>query len=369
MKILITGSNGFIAKNLIVELKNRKYGKLLLCNRDTAADLLEQYIEECDILIHLAGVNRPQNKEEYYTGNVGVTELIVNLLEEKKKRIPIIYSSTVMTNRHEFYRKCKQEAEKRLKEYSERSGSPLSIFRLPNVFGKWCRPNYNSVVATFSYNISHDLNIKINDPDAQIELVYIDDVIEKMISCMEGKGCEAEAYPKIQESYQITVGELAEILYSFKNAREQLEIPHVGNTLEKKLYSTYLSYLEPEDCCCKLKMNQDERGSFTEFMHLQGLGQISVNVAKPGIVKGNHWHHTKVEKFLVVKGTASIKLRHIITGKVTEFITTGEKMEAVDIPVGYTHNITNIGTEDLVTIMWANEVFIPQKPDTYYEEV
>lgn len=369
MKILITGSNGFIAKNLIAELKNRKYGELLLCSRDTATELLEQYIEKCDILIHLAGVNRPQNEKEYYTGNVGFTEVIVNLLEKKKKRIPIIYSSTVMTSRHEFYRECKQEAEKRLQEYSEKSGSSLSVFRLSNVFGKWCRPNYNSVVATFCYNISHTQSIKINDPDAQLELVYIDDVIEKIIACIEEGSCKAEMYPKIRESYQITVGELAEILYSFKNTREQLEIPHIENDLKKKLYSTYLSYLEPEDYCYELKMNRDERGSFTEFMHLQNLGQISINVAKPGIVKGNHWHHTKVEKFLVVKGTASIKLRHIITGKITEFITSGDKMEVVDIPAGYAHNLTNLGNEDLVTIMWANEVFDPQKPDTYYEEV
>ncbi len=369
MKILITGSNGFIAKNLIAELRNRKYGQLLLCSRDTESELLERYVEECDILVHLAGVNRPRNEEEYYTGNVGFTESIVHLLEKKNKQIHIIYSSTTMTARHEFYRECKRKAEKRLQDYAEKSGSVLSIFRLPNVFGKWCRPNYNSVVATFCYNISHDLDIQINDPDAQMKLVYIDDVIEKMISCMSAKGSEAEPYPEIQDSYQITVRELAEMLYSFKTGRKQLEVPYVGNALEKKLYSTYLSYLEPEDYCYELKMNRDERGSFTEFMHLLGFGQISVNIVRPGIVKGNHWHHTKVEKFLVVKGTASIKLRHIITGKVTEFITSGEKFEVVDIPVGYTHNISNIGTEDLVTIMWANEVFDLQKSDTYYEEV
>lgn len=369
MRVLITGSNGFIAKNLIAELQNRKYGELLLCNRNTTSEILEQYIEQCDILIHLAGVNRPVNEEEYYTGNVGFTETIVDLLGKKKKRLHIIYSSTVMTTRHKFYRECKRKAEKLLEDYTEKSGSTLSIFRLPNVFGRWCKPNYNSVIATFCYNISHDIDIEINDPDVQMKLVYIDDVIEKIISCMEEKNLKAERYPEIQEFYQITVGELAEMIYSFKSARKRLEVPHVGDALERKLYSTYLSYLEPEDYCYKLKMNKDERGSFTEFLHLQEFGQISVNVARPGIVKGNHWHHTKTEKFLVVKGRASIKLRHIVTGQKTEFITSEDKLEVVDIPAGYAHNITNIGTEDLVTIMWANEVFDPEKPDTYYGEV
>lgn len=369
MRVLVTGSNGFIGKNLIAELKNRNFGELLLCHRDTTSEILEQYIEKCDILIHLAGVNRPTSEEEYYTGNVGFTETIVNLLEKKNKRIRIIYSSTVMTTRHKFYRECKRKAERLLEDYTEKSGSTLSIFRLPNVFGKWCRPNYNSVIATFCYNISHDMEIKINDPDAQMKLVYIDDVVEKIISCMDEKESEVERYPEIQESYQITVGKLAEMIYSFRSMRKRLEVPHVGDALERKLYSTYLSYLEPKDYCYELKMNKDERGSFTEFLHLQEFGQISVNVARPGIVKGNHWHHTKTEKFLVVKGRASIKLRHIATGEKTEFITSEDKLEVVDIPVGYIHNITNIGTEDLVTIMWANEVFDPEKPDTYYGEV
>lgn len=369
LKILITGSNGFIAKNLIVELRNRGYEDLLLCNRDTTMEELEQYIEKCDVLIHLAGVNRPSSEEEYYIENVGFTEKLIKLLENNHKKICILFSSTVHTGRHKCYEESKQQGEKILQEYARESGSSLFIFRLPNVFGKWCRPNYNSVVATFCYNVSHGLDIKVNDPDARMNLVYIDDVVNEFIFCID-RGSEAVSeYVEISQSYQTTVGEVARAIMSFKQGREQLEMPYVGNPLIKKLYSTYLSYMEPEDYRYELKMNMDARGSFTEFLRSQNFGQVSVNVAKPGIVKGNHWHHTKVEKFLVVKGKASIKFRNIITGRVIEYIVSDQKLEVVDIPVGYTHNIMNIGTEDLVTIMWANETFDKDRPDTYYEEV
>lgn len=369
LKILVTGSNGFIAKNLIVELRNRGYEDLLLCNRDTAMEELEQYIEKCDVLIHLAGVNRPSSEEEYYIENVGFTEKLIKLLENNHKKISMLFSSTIHTGRHKCYEESKQQGEKILQEYARESGSSLFIFRLPNVFGKWCRPNYNSVVATFCYNVSHGLDIKVNDPDARMNLVYIDDVVNEFISCID-RGSEAVSeYVEISQSYQTTVGEVARAIMSFKQGREQLETPYVGNPLIKKLYSTYLSYMEPEDYRYELKMNMDARGSFTEFLRSQNFGQVSVNVAKPGIVKGNHWHHTKVEKFLVVRGKASIKFRNIMTGRVIEYIVSDQKLEVVDIPVGYTHNIMNIGTEDLVTIMWANETFDKDRPDTYYEEV
>lgn len=369
MKILVTGSNGFIAKNLIVELRNRGYEDLLLCNRDTSMEELEQYIEKCDVLVHLAGVNRPIREEEYYIENVGFTEKLIKLLENNHKKISMLFSSTIHTGRHKCYEESKQQGEKILQEYARESGSSLFIFRLPNVFGKWCRPNYNSVVATFCYNVSHGLDIKVNDPDVWMNLVYIDDVVNEFISCID-QGSEAVSeYVEISQSYQTTVGEVARAIMSFKQGREQLETPYVGNPLIKKLYSTYLSYMEPEDYRYELKMNMDARGSFTEFLRSQNFGQVSVNVAKPGIVKGNHWHHTKVEKFLVVKGKASIKFRHIMTGRVIEYIVSDQKLEVVDIPVGYTHNIMNIGTEDLVTIMWANETFDKDRPDTYYEEV
>ena len=369
MKILVTGSNGFIAKNLVIELQNRGYNNLLLCNRDTTMETLEKYIEECDVLIHLAGVNRPSKEEDFYTENIGFTEKIIGILKEKHKQINMIFSSSIQTGRHKSYEASKQEAERMLHDYAQESGSSLSIFRLPNVFGKWCRPNYNSVIATFCYNISHGLDITVNDPDAGIQLVYIDDVINEFICCIDRKNGIEDEYREIPDIYRTTVGEVAGIISSFKQERETHSVPDVGNLLVKKLYSTYLSYMEPEDYRYGLKMNVDARGSFTEFLHLQNGGQVSVNVAKPGIVKGNHWHHTKIEKFLVVKGNASIKFRHMITGSTIEYIVSGDKFEVVDIPVGYTHSITNIGAEDLVTVMWANETFNKDKPDTFYEEV
>lgn len=369
MKILITGSDGFIAKNLIQELKNRNYGELLLCNRKTEPEELEQYVEQCEVLIHLAGVNRPLSEDEYYNGNVKFTEHIVNLLKEKQKVIHIIYSSTVMASRHAAYRKSKQEAEKLLDRYARQSNSTLSIYRLSNVFGKWCRPNYNSVVATFCYGILHGQKITIDDPNAKIDLIYVDDVVESIISCMDEREYLGVRYLEVGEIYRTTVGEIAKILLSFGQAQKLFEIPDIGTPLEKKLYSTYLSYMEPKECCYELKMNQDERGSFTELIHSRDYGQVSVNIIKPGIEKGNHWHHTKVEKFFVVKGSALIKLRHMITGQMVEFTVSGERMKVVDIPPGYTHSIANIGTEELVTVMWANEIFDPERADTYYEKV
>lgn len=369
LKILITGSKGFIAKNLIAQLHNRGYHNLLLCNRDTVSEKLEEYIAECDILFHLAGVNRPSCETEYYAGNVGFTEQLIKMLECSHKKIHIVYSSTILQSRHEAYKKSKFEAEEILRKYALKSGSVLSIFRLPNVFGKWCKSNYNSFVATFCYNISHGLEIKVDNPDAQISLAYIDDVVDEFIACINGSGQRDSLYREIPYIYHTTVGEVAEMIKSFRAARESLAIPNVGNPLEKRLYSTYLSYMEPEDFCYSLKMNTDCRGSFTELLRSPGFGQFSINVAKPGVEKGNHWHHTKIEKFLVVKGTASIKLRHMITGKVTEFIVSDDRFEVIDIPAGYTHNICNIGSEDLVTVMWANELFDKDKPDTYYEEV
>lgn len=369
MRILITGSKGFIAKNLITELENRGHKDLLLCNRDTSMEELEQYIEKCDILIHLAGVNRPVNEKDYHTGNVEFTETLIRLLEEKKKSVPVLYSSTILETRHKFYGESKRAAERLLQEYANKSGASLFIFRLPNVFGKWCRPNYNSFVATFCYNVAHGLDITINDPEVKVTLAYIDDVVNAILLCVCKTGHGLEEYPEIPGTCETTVGEVAERILAFKRGRENLEIPDIEDSLGKKLYSTYLSYLEPEDFSYKLKMNQDHRGSFTEFLHIKDLGQISVNVTRPGITKGNHWHHTKVEKFLVVKGTALICFRHLGTGNTAECTVSGECLEVVDIPVGYTHNITNIGKEDLVTIMWANEVFDPQRPDTYYEEV
>ncbi len=369
MKILITGSDGFIAKNFIMELKNRKYKELLLVNRRTSEELLGKYALECDAVVHLAGVNRPKQEEEYYFGNVMFTKKLINYLSKNTKKLHIIFASSIQAGKENPYGISKQEAEELFYNFALNRDVDLSIYRLPNVFGKWCRPNYNSVVATFCYNIARGKEIRIDDPSAEIELIYIDDVIRAWIGELEGQSKKGETYGKLKGSVFLTVGELANMLFSFSEYHRNLSVPNFTNLLEKNLYSTYTSYLETEQLKYGLEMHQDNRGAFTEFLKAEESGQVSINITKPGITKGNHWHHTKTEKFMVVRGQASIKMRHMITNEKMEFIVSGEKLEVVDIPVGYTHNITNIGKEDLITVMWANEIFDKENPDTYYEEV
>lgn len=366
-KVLITGADGFIAKNLVYELKNREYDELYLCNRATSEEQLKDYLGKCNAIVHLAGVNRPLN-EDGYKENISFTEKLLLCMEgmENKK---LIFASSIQAELDNAYGRSKRQAEIVLMNYAREHDLELFIHRLPNVFGKWCRPNYNSVVATFCYNIARGLEITIHNPDSEIKLVYIDDVINAFIDEIEGKNQGEAGFVEDMGGYKVTVGELAKLIQSFAANRRTLELPNMSDTFQKKLYSTYLSYLEADEFKYELKMNVDARGSFTEFLRSDITGQVSVNVAKPGIVKGNHWHHTKVEKFLVVSGTASIKFRHMITGEVTEYIVSGDKLEVVDIPVGYTHNITNIGTGDLVTVMWTNEAFDKEHPDTFYEEV
>ena len=366
LKILITGSDGFIAKNLIIELKNRGYTDLFLCNRNTLQQELEKYLKESDVIIHLAGVNRPNKIEEFDEVNVGLTEDIVSVLKKNQRGQKLLFSSSIMAIKDNPYGISKRKAENILQELARETNIRVHIFRLPNVFGKWCKPNYNSVVATFCYNIANNLEIHIHDAMAKLCLVYIDDVIEKIITSFEENG--GEIFQEINPSYHITVGNLSNILKEFKEQRRNNKIPDISDEFKKKLYSTYLSYLDSKDFSYPLKMNVDMRGSFTEFLHI-GDGQVSINISKPGVVKGNHWHHTKVEKFLVVKGTAKIQFRHMMTNEFVEYEVSGEKLEVVDIPIGYTHNIINIGSEDLVTVIWANESFHKEKPDTYFEVV
>ncbi len=369
MKILITGSNGFIARNLIMELKNKGYRELLLVNRETSEELLYRYALECDTVIHLAGVNRPEREEEYYFGNVTFTKKLISYLSKNTKKLHIIFASSIQAGKENLYGISKRTAEELFDTFASNYDVRLSIYRLPNVFGKWCKPNYNSVVATFCYNIVRGKEIRIDDPNAEIELVYIDDVIRAWIGELEARNEKREKYSKIKGSFFLTVGELANILFSFADYHVNLKVPNLTNLWEKNLYSTYTSYLEAEQLRYELEMHQDNRGSFTEFLKTEESGQVSINITKPRITRGNHWHHTKIEKFVVVRGQASIKMRHMITNEKMEFIVSGEKLEVVDIPVGYTHNITNIGNEDLITIMWANEIFDKENPDTYYEEV
>ncbi|WP_280174292.1 NAD-dependent epimerase/dehydratase family protein [Lacrimispora celerecrescens] len=369
MQILITGSDGFIGRNLIVELQNKGFKKLLLCNRETTLERLKNYTDECDVVFHLAGINRPKEEEEYHRGNVEFTRILVDLLKDNPKSPMVLFSSSVQAGEDNAYGKSKRQAEQILKEYAHERNALVIIYRLPNVFGKWCRPDYNSVVATFCYHITHNEDIKIDRKEASITLAYIDDLLHTIIGQLVSSRASGVFYQAIPELYHLTVGELADIIKKFKDFRNNLEIPNLSNILEKKLYATYLSYLPENEFKYPLKMNLDQRGSFTEFLRSKEKGQISINVTKPGITKGNHWHHTKVEKFLVVKGKALIRLRHMITGKMIECSVSEVDLEVVDIPVGYTHNITNVGQEDLVTVMWSNEMFDSENPDTYYEEV
>lgn len=369
MKILVTGSNGFIAKNLIAELKNQKYTDVLEYNRNTEPSLLDSYCEECDFVFHLAGVNRPQNQEEFMEGNFGLTSTLLDSLKKHNNKAPIMMSSSTQAALDNPYGKSKKAGEDLLFSYGKETGANVLVYRFPNVFGKWCKPNYNSVVATFCHNIAHDLPIQVNDSSVVMNLVYIDDVVEELVRAIDGKENRNEDFCEIPVVHTITLGEIVELIKSFKESRITLSVPNMSNEFTKKLYSTYLSYLPIDQFSYPLKMNVDNRGSFTEIIRTMDRGQFSVNIAKPGITKGNHWHHTKNEKFLVVSGKGLIRFRKIDTEEIIDYYVSGEKMEVVDIPTGYTHNIINVGDTDLVTFMWANEAFNPEKPDTYFLEV
>jgi UDP-2-acetamido-2,6-beta-L-arabino-hexul-4-ose reductase len=369
MKILVTGSKGFIGKNLIAELRNRDYKDILECHRDTDYTLLEEYCEKADFVFHLAGVNRPQNEEEFDEGNLGFTSTLINTLEKYENDCPVIFASSTQAMLENAYGSSKRAAEDLIFTHAKYSNSKALIYRLPNVFGKWCKPNYNSAIATFCYNVARNLPIKVNDPSTSMKLVYIDDVVEELIRGLDDNQNILGNFCEVPTSHTTTLGEIVELIKSFKKSREEHSIPNMNDALSKKLYSTYLSYLPEDQFRYDLKMNVDHRGSFTEFIKTVDRGQVSINVSKPGITKGNHWHHTKNEKFLVVSGHGVIRFRKIDSEEVIEYFVSGEKMEVVDVPTGYTHNIENLGESDMVTVMWANELFTPEKPDTYYLEV
>lgn len=369
MKILVTGAKGFIGKNLIVELRNRGYNDIYEFDIDTDKEFLNDYTRDCNFVFHLAGVNRPIDESEFIQGNAGLTLELIDSLKRHKNNSPILYTSSIQAEKENSYGKSKKAAEEFLFDYSKCTGIEVFIFRLPNLFGKWSRPNYNSVVATYCHNISRDMDITIRDPEAELTLCYIDDVVDEFISCLTGKSRREGEYCEVSPSYKIKLGELAEKIKSFKESRINLSVPDMGDSLTKKLYSTYLSYLPEDKFSYELKMNHDNRGSFTEFIKTPDRGQVSINVSKPGVTKGNHWHHTKNEKFLVVTGQGVIRLRKLNTDNVIEYHVSGDKLEVIDIPTGYTHSIINTGEVDLVTVMWANERFDPEKPDTYYLEV
>lgn len=369
MKILVTGASGFVGKNLIAELNNRGYKDICKFDIDTDKSLLGEYVKKCEFVFHLAGVNRPKDEKEFMEGNFGFTSELLELLKKHNSKAPVLITSSIQAERDNPYGKSKKVGEDLLFNYSNETGAKVLVYRLANLFGKWSRPNYNTVVATYCYNIARCLDIQINNPDAELTLCYIDDVLDEFIRALQGNETKNGEYCCVPVTHQIKLGDLADRIKSFKESRKDLSIPNMEDELTKKLYSTYLSFLPEDEFSYDLNMHCDNRGSFTEFIRTLDRGQVSINVAKPGITKGNHWHHSKNEKFLVVNGNGLIRFRKIDSDDIIEYNVCGEKLQMVDIPTGYTHSIVNIGDTDMVTVMWANEAFNPEKPDTYYLEV
>lgn len=369
MKILVTGANGFIGKNLIAELKNRGYQDIYKVDIDTKESELKEYCNDCEFVFHLAGVNRPKNEEEFMEGNFGFTNILLNELKECNNKAQVLITSSTQALLDNPYGISKKAGEDLLFSYGREVGTDVFVYRLTNVFGKWSRPNYNSAVATFCNNIAAGLPIKVNDPSVVMKLIYIDDVVDEFIAAMNGNANIVSGYGLVPVEHTIELGKIVDLIYSFKESRTKFTVPDFSNEFEKKLYSTYLSFLPKNDFAYTLDKKSDDRGSFTEFIRTNDRGQVSVNVAKPGITKGNHWHHTKNEKFLVVSGEAIIAFRKLGEEEVIEYHVSGNEMKVVDIPCGYTHNIKNVGDTDLVTVMWANEAFNPDKPDTFFEIV
>ena len=369
MKILITGAKGFIGKNLISELRNMRVEDIYEYDIDSSKYDLDKYTKDCNFVFHLAGVNRSNENKAFMEGNFGFTDQLLKSLNINSNKCPIMIASSIQAEIDNPYGLSKKAGEDLLFNFVKKSGNKVLVYRFPNVFGKWCKPNYNSAVATFCHNIARNLPIQVNDPSVIMELVYIDDVVNELINALAGKENRVGKFCAVPLVHTITLGKIVDILYSYRKSREDRSISDMSDMFTKQLYSTYLSYLPENLFCYDLKMNIDKRGSFTEFIKTPDRGQISVNISKPGIVKGNHWHHTKNEKFLVVSGNGLIRLRKIDKNEVLEYFVTGDELQVVDIPPGYTHDIKNLGNTDLVTIMWANESFDAETPDTYYMEV
>lgn len=398
MKILVTGANGFIGRNLRAVLEEIRAGHdrrpehalcgnpadiaLYLYGRENSRTDLDTFCADCDFVFHLAGINRPKDDAEFMAGNFGLTSTLLDALKRHENTCPVLLSSSVQASLSghyagSVYGESKRAGEELLFRHARETGAEALVYRLPNVFGKWCRPNYNSAVATFCHNTANGLPIRVNDPAVPMDLVYIDDVMEEFIQALRGQAnCLADGFCAVPVHHETTLGHIADTILSFPKMRESLEVPQLNDPLTRKLYAAYLSYLPEKNLIYDLKMNRDARGSFTELLRTPDRGQVSVNISKPGVTKGQHWHHTKNEKFIVVKGEALIQLRHVGTQPdgtpypIEEFRVSGSRIQAVEMIPGYTHNIINLSeTEDLVTVMWADEPFDPAKPDTFFQEV
>ena len=399
MKILVTGAKGFVGRNLCCNLRNIAEGKnrtrpnltidaIYEYDIDSTPEQLDAYCADCDFVFNLAGVNRPKDESEFMKGNFGFASTLLDTLKKYNNKCPVMLSSSIQATLigrygQSDYGKSKLAGEELFFSYSQETGAPVLVYRFPNLFGKWCRPNYNSAVATFCNNIANDLPIQVNDRAIELELLYIDDLVEEMLNALEGKAshcnydglnpvfCESGRYCAATVTHKVTLGEIVDLLHSFKEQPRTLILPEIPeNSFAKKLYSTYLSYLPKEAVRFPLKMNVDARGSFTELMKTANCGQFSVNISKPGITKGEHWHNTKWEFFIVVSGHGLIQERKIGSDEVLNFEVSGDQIEAIHMLPGYTHNIINLSeTENLVTVMWANEQFDPGHPDTFFEKV
>jgi UDP-2-acetamido-2,6-beta-L-arabino-hexul-4-ose reductase len=364
MKVLVTGSNGFMGNNLRVHLSERKEIEVVTFSRDDDLGSLVSKLDGVDFVFHLAGVNRPKNIEEFTLGNSDLTSSLCQAIAQTKRKIPVVYTSSVQAELDNPYGQSKQAAEQVLVDFSAQTGSPVYLFRLPNVFGKWCKPNYNSAVATFCHNVAHNLPIQINDATASVRLVYVDDVVKHFISILDGALVEP-GFSDVNPVYEVTVGDLAEKIKLFKDSRQSLITEPVGTGFDRALHSTYLSTLEPEQFSYNLVKHEDPRGVFVEMLKTKDSGQFSYFTAHPGITRGGHYHHTKTEKFLVLKGNALFKFRHVLTDEVYEIKTLGDVPQVVETVPGWTHDITNIGEDEMVVMLWANEIFDRENPDTY----
>jgi UDP-2-acetamido-2,6-beta-L-arabino-hexul-4-ose reductase len=368
MKLLVTGSGGFIGKNLCSRLRSRPFSEPLEYDKDTDPGLLDRYTAECGFVFHLAGINRPGDPKGFEDNHIFTGELLQSL-KKHGNCAPVLMSSSIQAELDSPYGRSKKKAEELLFRYEAETGARVFVYRLPNVFGKWCRPNYNNVVATFCSAVANGRPVRIDDPDAGVSLVHIDDVVREFLNALDNKAVKQDGFYRVPGVHRIKVGELAALIASFREAGNNLMIGNMGDILTNRLYSTYLSYLPEGSFSRPLAVHADARGSFAEFMKSESFGQVSINIIKPGKTKGNHWHHTKTEKMLAASGSGVIRFKKAEGGDIFLYPVSGERPEVIDIPAGYAHSVTNTGTADMVMVIWANEIFDPQNPDTYPMEL